>query len=228
MAGLSVVIPALNEAGSLPLLLGDLHSWPGSLQILICDGGSDDATAVAARLAGATVLSCPQPGRGQQLCFGMRHACHAWLLVLHADSRLSPQWTQAINKALREPRAEHQAWAFDFRVDERRPMLWMLEQLVALRSRWWQRPYGDQGLLIHRHLYERVGGYRPLTLMEDLDLVERLNRITRIRSLHCALITSARRWHRKGVLQQAWINARLRRRWRRGTPPAQLMEIYKR
>ena len=82
MAGLSVVIPALNEAGSLPLLLGDLQSWPGSLQILICDGGSDDATAVAARLAGATVLSCPKPGRGQQLCFGMRHACHAWLLVL--------------------------------------------------------------------------------------------------------------------------------------------------
>ena len=200
----------------------------GVAHILICDGGSDDATAVAARLAGATVLSCPQPGRGQQLCFGMRHACHAWLLVLHADSRLSPQWTQAINKALREPRAEHQAWTFDFRVDERRPMLWMLEQLVALRSRWWQRPYGDQGLLIHRHLYERVGGYRPLTLMEDLDLVERLNRITRIRSLHCALITSARRWHRKGVLQQAWINARLRQRWRRGTPPAQLMEIYKR
>ena len=64
--------------------------------------------------------------------------------------------------------------------------------------------------------------------MEDLDLVERLNRITRIRSLHCALITSGRRWHRKGVLQQAWINARLRQRWRRGTPPAQLMEIYKR
>ena len=79
---------------------------------------------------------------------------------------------------LNRPEAHLSAWYFDFKVDaEGRPMLWLLERMVNLRSRWLQRPYGDQGLLIQRQLYERVGGYRPLALMEDLDLVERLSQV---------------------------------------------------
>jgi hypothetical protein len=74
-------------------------------------------------------------------------------------------------------------------------MLKLLEWCVALRSRWGQMPYGDQGLLIHRSLYERVGGYRSLALMEDVDLIQRLQQISRIGALGCALTTSARRWN---------------------------------
>ena len=124
-------------------------------------------------------------------------------------------------------RSASQAWRFDFRVDERRPMLRLLEWAVRVRSGWMQRPYGDQGLLIHRQLYEAVGGYRPLSLMEDLDLIERLGARTLIRSLDCPLVTSARRWDQKNVLAQAWRNAMLRRFWRRGATPEQLMKIYR-
>ena len=107
-------------------------------------------------------------------------------------------------------------------------MLWLLERMVNLRSRWLQRPYGDQGLLIQRQLYERVGGYRPLALMEDLDLVERLSQVAPLRSLNCALLTSAERWQKRSVLVQAWRNARLRWLWREGRSTEQLLRLYRR
>ena len=227
MAGLSVVIPTLEEAGRLPLLLADLRRWPGCLEIIIVDGGSRDRTALTGHLAGATVLHAHPPGRGQQLCLGVEHSGGDWLLVLHADSRIPASWTERVKAVMAMAGSARQAWCFDFRVDERRPMLRLLELAVMVRSGWLQRPYGDQGLLIHRQLYEAVGGYRPLSLMEDLDLIERLGKKTLIRSLDCPLVTSARRWDQKNVLAQAWRNAMLRRFWRRGATPEQLMKIYR-
>ena len=227
MAGLSVVIPTFEEAGRLPLLLADLRRWPGCLEIVVVDGGSQDRTALTARLAGAIVLHAYPPGRGQQLALGVEHSTGDWLLVLHADTRIPAVWTERVKCVMNMDEGTRQAWCFDFIVDERRPMLRLLELAVRVRSCWLQSPYGDQGLLIHRQLYEAVGGYRPLMLMEDLDLIERLGSITRIRSLGCPLVTSARRWNQRHVLAQAWRNAMLRRLWRRGATPEQLMKIYR-
>jgi len=229
MAGLSVVIPTLEEACRLPLLLADLQQWQGELEVVICDGGSRDQTRQVAQLAGATVLDSPTSGRGPQLRWGVDHSRHAWLLVLHADSRLPGPWHQRVDQILSSPEAHLSAWSFDFKVDAgMRPMLWLLQRMVNLRSRWLQRPYGDQGLLIHRQLYARVGGYRPLALMEDLDLVERLSKVATLRSLNCALLTSAQRWQKRSVLAQAWRNARLRWLWRQGRSTEQLLRIYRR
>jgi rSAM/selenodomain-associated transferase 2 len=229
MAGLSVVIPTLEEASRLPLLLADLQRWPGELEVIVSDGGSKDQTREVALLAGATVLDSPKAGRGSQLRLGIDHSTHAWVLVLHADSRLPGTWHQKVGTVLNTPEAHLSAWCFDFNVDaERRPMLWLLERMVNLRSRWLQRPYGDQGLLIQRQLYERVGGYQPLALMEDLDLVERLSKVAPLRSLKCALLTSGERWQKRSVLVQAWRNARLRWLWRQGRSTEQLLRIYRR
>ena len=107
-------------------------------------------------------------------------------------------------------------------------MLRLLEQAVAWRSRWRQRPYGDQGLLIHRGLYTAVGGYRPIPLMEDLDLVQRLAARSRLRRIGHPLITSGRRWQRQGVLSLAWRNALLRQRWARGESADELARDYTR
>ena len=228
MAGLSVVIPALNEAGTLPLLLADLGTWPGNLEILVVDGGSGDATAAVSRNGGARLLRSPASGRGQQLRWGAAQADGPWLLVLHADSRLPTGWVDAVTAVLERPDAETQAWYFDFKVSGTRPMLRLLEQAVAWRSRWRQRPYGDQGLLIHRGLYSAVGGYRPIPLMEDLDLVQRLAARSRLRRIGHPLITSGRRWQRQGVLRLAWRNALLRRRWARGESADGLARDYTR
>ena len=223
-----MVVPALNEARHLPFLLADLQRWPDALQIIVVDGGSTDKTIQVAHQGGAQVVQSPVQGRGQQLQRGLQLSQHSWLMVLHADSRLSQHWVDHVQRVLSMARGRQQAWAFDFRVDQRRPMLKLLEWCVALRSRWGQMPYGDQGLLIHRSLYERVGGYRSLALMEDVDLIQRLQQISRIGALGCALTTSARRWNHRGVLNQAWNNAQLRRRWKNGEDAEQLIRIYRR
>ena len=226
MAGLTVLIPTLNEASRLPLLLADLDHWRQALQVLVVDGGSNDATCAAATLAGASVLISPARGRGQQLASGMTHALHDWRLVLHADSRLPRGWSDSVATVQRRNTSEGHGWYFDLQIGAERPMLRLLEQGVALRSSLWQRPYGDQGLLIHRNLAEAAGGYRPLPLMEDLDLVQRITAIGRMKRLGCTITTSARRWQNRSVLHQAWRNARLRRDWARGEALDQLVKRY--
>ena len=226
MAGLTLLIPTLNEAARLPLLLADLSRWKDTRQVLVVDGGSSDATCQSAALAGATVLTSQQRGRGQQLILGLSKARHDWVLVLHADSRLPMEWVGAVAAVQNGPDNSAQAWFFDLKVEGDRPMLRVLERSVALRSRFGQRPYGDQGLLIHRRLLSAVGGYRPLPLMEDLDLVQRIAGISRLSRIGCSITTSGRRWQHRSVLSQAWRNARLRRSWARGEPLEQLVQRY--
>ena len=223
---LSVIIPCLNEAQRLPLLLADLQRWDGPMERIVVDGGSHDLSSAVARLSGARWLQAPRQGRGCQLAHGAHQAQGAWLLFLHSDSRLATNWVQALLPLLSEPAAKNSAWYFDLRLTPSRPSLRLLEAAVALRSRWLQRPYGDQGLLLHHDLYHRCGGYAPLPLMEDLDLVERLAPMARLRPVGQALLSDGRRWSRTGVLERSWRNARLRQRWRQGVSAEQLAADY--
>ena len=231
MGGLSVVIAARNESARLPALLAQLADQPRLVdEVLVVDGGSQDSTALVARLAGARLLRCP-PGRGRQLALGAAEAVGAWLLLLHADVRLPPCWGACIVRAIGADGygvrpAEPPAWYFELAIAGRDPALRLVEWGVALRSRWLQRPYGDQGLLISRDLYEAVGGIQPLPLMEDLELAERLSRLGRLRSLGAALTVDQRRWRRLGVWRTTLANARLRRAWRRGESLEALARRY--
>ena len=190
---------------------------------VVVDGGSGDATARAAGLAGARVLRTP-PGRGGQLRAGVAATAAPWLLLLHADARLPPDWVACLRQAIRrDPQA---AWAFRLAIAGRDPRLRWLEGAVQLRCRWRQLPYGDQGLLLSRHLLNAAGGIAPLPLMEDLELVLRLRRLAPIRLLPLALRVDGRRWQRLGIWRTAWTNAGLRRAWRRGVPTAELARQY--
>ena len=223
---LSVMIPCLNESARLPLLLADLRRSELSLEILLADGGSSDATAQIAGLVGAHLIGVHPAGRGRQLRAAAARARGDWLLFLHADSRLSQQWSAWLNTLLQRSSTEASAWYFDLRISPSTPARQLLERAVGLRSRWLQRPYGDQGLLLHRDLYERCGGFAKLPLMEDLELVERLSRIAELRRIGLPLTTDGRRWQQDGVLRRSWRNARLRRRWRRGESAEQLAKAY--
>jgi rSAM/selenodomain-associated transferase 2 len=231
MAGLSVVIATRDEAARLPALMAQLAEQPALVrEVLVVDGGSTDATALVARLAGARLLRCP-PGRGRQLALGAAEALGTWLLLLHADVQLPPCWgtriAEAIGPRLGGQRCEkEQAWYFDLAIAGRNPALRLVELGTALRSRWLQLPYGDQGLLLSRGLYDAVGGMRPLALMEDLELAERLRRQARLCSLRAALLVDGRRWRRLGVWRTTLANAGLRRAWRRGEPPERLERLY--
>lgn len=230
---LSVVIPCLNEAERLSLLLADLQRWPAGYELLLVDGGSTDRSAANAALAGARVLSSTPPCRGRQLATGAHRAQHPWLLFLHADSRLPPDWAECLSRAI--SRAAHHAdaemgtaWFFRLRIAPSTAARRLLEWAVQLRSQLGQTPYGDQGLLIHRRLYDACGGFAPIPLMEDLDLVLRIGRRAHLQSLPCPISTDGRRWDRCDVIRRSWQNARLRRRWRQGEPPERLAVLYAR
>jgi hypothetical protein len=128
-----------------------------------------------------------------------------------------------VQRALQQPPA---AWAFDLAIDAPGLSLRLLELAVQLRSRWRQLPYGDQGLLVPRHLLERCGGMPELPLMEDLVLIQRLRAISRVRSLQRPLRVDGRRWQRHGVIGTAWRNAKLRQAWQQGTGADQLARQY--
>jgi rSAM/selenodomain-associated transferase 2 len=192
------------------------------------DGGSSDATAAVARRAGARVLPSP-PGRGLQLVRGIAAAEAPWLLLLHADVRLPQGWPARLApllEAAANGSGPARAWYFELAIAARDPALRLVELGVRLRSRWGQRPYGDQGLLLPRALHDQVGGMRPLPLMEDLEFVGRLARLARLESLGLALVVDGRRWRRLGVLATTWRNWRLRRAWARGVAPGILAERY--
>jgi rSAM/selenodomain-associated transferase 2 len=220
---LSVVIPSRDEARHLPQLLAQLQAAPQLVrEVLVVDGGSRDGSASVAELGGAVLLRSA-PGRGRQLALGVAAAEGPWLLLLHADAALPPGWAARLQAAIGQRR---DAWYFDLAIAGRQPALRLVELAVALRSRWRQQPYGDQGLLVTQELLQAVGGVRPLPLMEDLDLVLRLARLTRLRSLGLPLQVSDRRWRQLGVWGTGLRNLQLRRAWRGGISTRELARRY--
>jgi rSAM/selenodomain-associated transferase 2 len=223
IAGLSVVIPALNAAAALPATLAALDGQPA--EVIVVDGGSTDATAAVSRDHGAQVVAAPR-GRGVQLAAGVAAARGPWLLLLHADTSLAPGWVAAVRAAMAEP---GRAGFFRFALDDDAPAARRLERAVAWRCRVLALPYGDQGLLIHRDLLDTVGGIRPLPLMEDVDLVRRLVRRggrARLVALDAAAVTSAERWRRDGYARRSARNLACLSLWFIGVPPRIIVRLY--
>jgi rSAM/selenodomain-associated transferase 2 len=217
---LSVIIPALNAERSLPVVLAGVHA---SAEVVVVDGGSADRTADVAARHGARVVAAPR-GRGTQLVAGVAAARHAWLLLLHADTRLACGWDAVARAHISS--FPDRAGYFRFALDCSDPRARRLERLVAWRCRVLALPYGDQGLLIHRDLLRHVGGIRPLPLMEDVDLVRRLGR-RRLSALDAAAVTSAERWLRDGWLRRSARNLLCLSLWFAGVPPRHIARWYR-
>ena len=223
---LSIIIPTINEAGHLPLLLADLKTCPYNLDLNIIDAGSTDLTILIAKLAGGNVIKSGELNRGYQMKLGAQSSKGEWMLFLHADCRLDHLWSQRVNQIINKSSSKSYCWFFDFKLNRKSLELILLEKAVAFRSNFLQKPYGDQGLLIHRSLYEKTGGFSSLCIMEDIDFILRLKKITKIKSLGIPLFTNARKWKRVNILKRAIINAKLRRRWKKGEDLKQIYYEY--
>jgi hypothetical protein len=135
---------------------------------------------------------------------GARAARGGILLFLHADTLPPPGFAAHLKAVLADP--EVALGAFPFRLDRRRPDLWLVERLVALRCRLLRLPYGDQGLFMRRSVFERLGGFRDLPVMEDFDLVRRSRALGRVALAPEPATTSARRWRARGVVRTTFLH----------------------
>lgn len=216
---LSVIVPALNAAGSLGACLGRLD---GAGEMIVVDGGSSDGTPALAKDLGARVITAPQ-GRGEQLRHGAEATKGEWLLFLHADTLLQDGWLAAAKHHIAA--FPNHAACFTFRLDDPSWQARVIEAGVALRFGLLSLPYGDQGLLISRRLYDRLGGFRPLILMEDVNLVRRIGR-HRMRQLDVAAVTSAERWRRDGWWLRSARNLACLTLYGLGVSPERIARLY--
>lgn len=216
---LSIVIPALNAEHSITACI---TSAKGADEIIVIDGGSTDATVEIARRAGARVIQSPR-GRGAQLKLGGELARGHWLLFLHADTRLGYGWREAV--AAHAAGGSDEAAYLTFRLDDPAWQARIIEFGVALRVRLLALPYGDQGLLVSRALYNEVGGFAALPIMEDVDLVRRIRR-HRLRVLPIWAKTSAERWRRDGWLRRSAKNLTCLALYALGVSPERIARLY--
>lgn len=226
---ISVVIPTLNAEARLPHTLVALvpAAMNGLLrEVIIADGGSTDGTEHVVDAAGAEWRPAER-GRGAQLAAGASGARSDWLLFLHDDTALEAGWDTEVRNFIEnvERVGEPKAAAFRFALDDFgiRPRL--LEALVALRCMLFRMPYGDQGLLIPRRLYQSIGGFRPLPLMEDVDIAWRLGR-RRLVMLRSRAVTSAVRYKRHGYVRRMARNISCLTLYVLNVPQRVLVRLY--
>jgi len=221
---ISVVIPVLDAADELPRALAALAGSELVGEIVVSDGGSRDGTVAIANAAGARVVAGPR-GRGPQLITGAAAAKGKWLLFLHADCRLAAGWEEAAAAFIARPGASGRAGYFALALDDLDRAARRLERLVAWRCRTLALPYGDQGLLIARSLYDAVGGFAPMPLMEDVDLVRRLGH-RRLAPIAAQSIASARRYRRDGYVRRSLRNLLCLTLYFAGIPPMRIARLY--
>lgn len=221
---ISVIIPALNEADCIGQTLASLQP-DQETEVIVVDGGSQDATAGLAAAAGATVLTSSR-GRGRQMNRGAAAATGKILFFLHADTLAPPAYAQLIRSALQCPGVR--AGAFSLKMRGAGPGLAAITHNANLRSRWLQMPYGDQGLFLPADLFSRLGGFPEQPIMEDFAFVRQLRRHGRILTLPQAVLTSSRRWQHLGLWRTTYINQLMIFGYYTGVAPATLSRLYRR
>jgi rSAM/selenodomain-associated transferase 2 len=222
---LSIVIPTLNAANVLGPTLEALAA-AGQLphEVIVADGGSIDDTPLIAISGGAILLEA-QRGRGRQLAAGAAAAAGDWLLFLHADTQPQAGWVKPVQAFMADPENRFRAGYFRFALDDRARAARMIERVVGLRSRLLGLPYGDQGLLIGRIFYEKLGGYKRLPLMEDVDIVRRIGR-NRLGPIEATAVTSADKYRRDGYLLRPIRNLFMLGLYTAGVSPRYLNTLY--
>jgi len=224
LSKISVIIPTINEANNLPLLLSDLSIIQKVGEIIIVDSGSEDKTIDVANVYGAKVYKSKERNRGLQLNIGAKNSKGDWLIFLHADSRLSHDWFRKVNSVFKEDK--NYIYYFKFKINHKKIIYRFLEILVNFRSQYFKQPYGDQGLIIHRTTYFENNGFKNIPLMEDIDFLRRLNKKNHLIQLNLPILVSSRKWEKTNIFLQAVKNWNFRRRWLKGESTKSIYSDY--
>jgi len=221
---ISIIIPVLNEEAHLGSCIEAVRQNDASCEIIIVDGGSFDRTIeIAESFQGVKVMKTPK-GRGLQMNAGAFSATGDILLFLHADTTLEDGWVQAIARAVKDRSIA--GGAFTFAINNPSKKYRVVEEWVRLRCFLFRLPYGDQGIFVKRDVFHKLGGYKNIPLMEDVDLIERMKGQGRIVILDTKALTSERRWGRKGLIYTALLNQLIMFLYKIGVHPQKLARLY--
>lgn len=218
---ISVIIPTLNEAAHIGETMA--RARQSGVEIIIADGGSEDATVEVARQVGVRVVHS-EPGRACQMNCGAAVALGEILLFLHSDTLLPPNFDHDIEVTLAQPHAI--AGAFHLGIAQATRAMQRVTAWANRRSRWLQQPYGDQALFMKQSVFEQQDGFPEIPIMEDYALVQRLRKQGRIRIAPSAVTTSNRRWRQRGVYRTTLINQCIILGYHLGVSPGILAQVY--
>lgn len=222
----SIVVPVRGDSTPLAALLEQLPSRPG-VEVIVSSMGPTDATHDTVRLKRPDVIWVDGPsGRGVQLNAGAAAAAGRWLWFVHADSHLPADWFEVFEQL--DVDEDVVGGAFAFRLDTRVWQARWLERAVALRVALFGLAYGDQGIFVRRAVFQSMQGFLPIPLMEDVNFVRRLKRQGRMAHLSQGMVTSARRWERRGWLRQSLSNLSNQLLYLAGVSPDRLARRYDR
>lgn len=219
---ISVVIPTLNEAGGIAEVVRRARE-PGVGEVIVVDGGSTDSTRALAQTLADVVCSAPR-GRARQMNEGAARAGGEILLFLHADTLLPTGFAAAVTAAC--SCAGVVGGRFDLDLFPSTPVLRLTATLINWRSRLSRIATGDQAIFVRREVFERLGGYPDIPLMEDVELSRRLKRAGRLVCLRHRVTTSSRRWQTHGVVRTILLMWRLRVLYWAGVSPERLSRMY--
>ncbi len=218
---ISVVIPSYNEAKN--IVSAVMSAKSDDAEIIVADGGSTDNTVAQARDAGARVVSS-RKGRAVQQNHGAWAAKGRILVFLHADTLLPKDYAEYVFDTL-IPR-ETAAGAFGFKTDFENKFMMIIEFMTNIRARFFQKPYGDQGIFLKKSLFDSVGGFLDVPIAEDLFLVRSLSKQGKIRIARADAVTSGRRWQKLGIARTTLINQVITAGCYMGFSPARLASLY--
>ncbi|MFQ5543349.1 MAG: TIGR04283 family arsenosugar biosynthesis glycosyltransferase [Nitrospiria bacterium] len=234
MTSVSLIIPVFNEERMLPRFLCNLD---GTMihEIIFVDGGSQDQTmrllenwkkekASDPRNRSDKIIVSKCRSRAVQMNEGARQATGQILLFLHADSRLPSDAIPAIQDQLANPSIV--GGAFHLQIEASHLFLKMISWMANLRSNYLKLPYGDQGYFVRRTVFEEIGGYPPLPLLEDVAFFRRLRKKGNIILLKERVLTSPRRWHKKGMVYTSFRNILILVLYFTGVSPTRLAKWY--
>lgn len=219
----SFIVPVLNEAASIVVALGDLQGWREiGHEVIVVDGGSTDDTVALAMPFCDQVIQSPK-GRASQMNAGAAVAGGEVLVFLHADTRLPLDALEHLQRFVDSPAT----WGrFNVRLSGDKWIYRVIGDLMNLRSRLTGMCTGDQAMFVRRAMFQEVGGFEPLPLMEDIALSHRLLALSRPYCVASQVVTDSRRWEKHGPWKTILMMWRLRWRYWRGEDPASLAKVY--
>ncbi|MGZ8329532.1 MAG: TIGR04283 family arsenosugar biosynthesis glycosyltransferase [Rhodoplanes sp.] len=221
---LSIIIPVLDEEAEIAHVLAALAPLRSrGVETIVVDGGSRDRTVALAAPLADRVITAPR-GRAVQMNAGAVAATGDVLLFLHADTRLPAEADRLVLDGL--ARSGRQWGRFDVRISGRHPLLRVVAALMNIRSRLTGIATGDQAMFVRRDLFERVGGFPAIPLMEDVAFSRAAKRVGEPLCPSPRAITSGRRWEQRGVMRTILLMWRLRLAYSLGAAPARLAHLY--